>query len=217
MRNWTTTRCMMHPLSHTTCIFRSNSGKVKTNVAILLHNNGAKHMYSGQTREIVSKMPKEPLIPVHVSPDPDGRITLPKHFSDHLPWTESTGGQAWLLLLEAGRYRLLSDEQVQQDPKLEPIRLLILEGTAAVVSDPSSYKDLRAESIVARLIPVAVALHKQSQRWRISLPGELKVFEPPDCNTSNFSVFFSLDGYFEICYTDLLRRAAVVPLSNQQF
>jgi hypothetical protein len=157
-------------------------------------------------------MSDEPLIPVHVSPDPDNRITLPKHFSDRMPWPLNTDGRAWLLLLESGRYRILSDKQVQGDPRLEPIRLLILEGKPVVVSEPTRTKDLKDEAIVARLVPIAVAQHKQSQSWRISLAREMKAFEPPDCNPKNFSVLLSLEGYFEIWYTDVLRRAAFLPL-----
>lgn len=159
-------------------------------------------------------MPNEPLVPVHTSLDPDKRITLPKHVSDRIPWMAGTSVQAWLLLLAPGRYRLLSDEQVQDNPQLESVRLLILEGTVAVVTDPTYAEDLRDAAIVARLVPIAVALHKQSQGWRISWPKELKAFVPPDCDPKAFSVLFSLDGYWEIWYTDVLRRAAI-PLPGE--
>jgi hypothetical protein len=133
-----------------------------------------------------------------------------------VPWAASPNGQAWLLLLECGRYRILSDEQVQNDPKLEAVRLLILEGKPAIVSEPTCAKDLEDGAIVARLVPIAVALHKQSQRWRISLPKELKAFQPPDSNPKNFSVLLSLDGHIEVWYTDVLRRAAFLPLRSQK-
>jgi hypothetical protein len=115
-----------------------------------------------------------------------------------------------LLLLALGRYRLLSDEQVENDPQLEPIRLLILEGKPAVVGEPTQSKDLNDEAIVARLVPVSAAQHKQSQSWRISLPKELlKAFAPPDCGDPKaFSILLSFEGYWEIWYTDVLRRAA---------
>jgi hypothetical protein len=161
-------------------------------------------------------MSNEPLVPTHTPLDPDDRITLPKHFSDRAPWAAGTDGQAWLLLLESGRYRLLSDEQVQGDSQLEPIRLLILEGKPVVASEPTQTKDLRDEAIVARLLPTTVALHKQSQRWRVSLPRGLKAFEPPDCDPKNFSILFSLEGYLEIWYTDVLKRATLLPLRHQQ-
>jgi hypothetical protein len=152
----------------------------------------------------------EPLVPIHRSLDPDDRITLPKHLSDQMSWMAGTNVRAWLLLLAPGRYRLLSDEQVENDPQLEPVRLLILEGKPAVVSEPTYSKDLKEEAIVARLVPIAVAQHKQSQCWRISLPRELlKAFAPPDCGDPKaFSILLSLEGYWEIWYTDVLRRAA---------
>jgi hypothetical protein len=159
-------------------------------------------------------MPSEPLVPVHVSPDPDNRISLPKHFSDRIPWMTGTSVQAWLLLLAPGRYRLLSDEQVQNDSQLEPVRSLILEGKASIASEPTYAKDLKDAAIVARLIPIAAAQHKQSQTWRISFPRELKAFAPPDCNLKAFSVLFSLEGYWEIWYTDVLRRSAI-PLQGE--
>ncbi|HEX7425033.1 MAG TPA: hypothetical protein VF311_14270 [Terriglobales bacterium] len=160
-------------------------------------------------------MPNEPLVPVHTSLDPDNRITLPKHVSDRILWMTGTNVQPWLLLLAPGRYRLLSDEQVQNDPQLEPVRLLILEGKPAVVSEPTYSKDLNDEAIVARLVPIAVAQHKQSQSWRISFPRELlKAFAPPDCGDPKaFSILLSLEGYWEIWYTDVLRKAVYSPLS----
>jgi hypothetical protein len=159
-------------------------------------------------------MPNEPLVPVHTSLDPDNRVTLPKHVSDRILWMTGTNVQAWLLLLAPGRYRLLSDEQVQNDPQLEPVRLLILEGEPAAVSEPTCSKGLNDEAIVARLVPITPAQHKQSQSWRISLPRELlKAFPPPDCaDPKAFSILFSLEGYWEIWYTDVLRRAAYSPL-----
>jgi len=161
----------------------------------------------------------EPLVPVHTSPDPaDNRITLPKHVSDQIPWMTGTNVQAWLLILPPGRYRLLSDEQVQNCPQLEPVRLLILEGKPPVVCEPTYTKDLKDEAMVARLVPIAVAQHKQSQRWRISFPRELlKEFAPTDCGDPKaFSVLLSLEGYWEIWYTDVLRRALAPPWQNQR-
>jgi hypothetical protein len=157
-------------------------------------------------------MSNEPLVPQQIARESDDRITLPKHFSDRVPWAADTGGRAWLLLFESGRYRLLSDDQVQGDPRLDPIRSLLLEGKPTLVSDPSCSKALREEAIVAKLVPVSVALHKASKRWRVSLPRELEALGPPDCDPEKLTVLYSLEGYFEIWYTDVLRRVAFLPL-----
>ena len=56
----------------------------------------------------------------HVTFDPDGnRLQLPKHLSDRLVWlTGSETIAAWIWAVSPGRYRLLSDEQVQLYPAL---------------------------------------------------------------------------------------------------
>jgi hypothetical protein len=158
-------------------------------------------------------MQPESFIPVHTTADAYNRITLPKHFSDRISWLTGTDVQAWLLLLASGRYRLLSDEQVQSDPQLEPVRILIVEGTPAIAAEPSHWQNLKDAAVVARLVPISLTHSKQ--RWRISFPRELKALAPPDCDGKAFSALLSLDGYFEIWYTDVLRRAAI-PLQNEE-
>jgi hypothetical protein len=150
-------------------------------------------------------------VPVCPILDAYNRLTLPKHFSDRIPWIPSTDDRAWLLLLAPGRYRLLSDGQVQSDPRLEPVRLLILGGKAVAVTEPTHTQDLRSAATVARLVPIPIAYSKQC--WRISLPEHLDAFAPPDCDPKAFSVFFSLEGYWEIWCTNLLRRSALLPLA----
>jgi hypothetical protein len=173
---------------------------------------------SGKIREVDEPhMPNELFVPMHTSPDADNRITLPKHICDQIPWMTGTSVRAWVLLLAPGRYRLLSDEQVQNDPQLEPVRMLFLEGTPAVVGEPTYTKDMEDEAVVARLVPITAAQHKQSQSWRISFPrGQLNVFAPPDCGDPKaFSILLSLEGYWEIWYTDVLRRAAFFASVNR--
>ncbi len=155
-------------------------------------------------------MPADLFVPVCPIPDAYNRLTLPKHFSDRIPWIPGTDDRAWLLLLAPGRYRLLSDEQVQSDPRLEPVRLLILEGKTVAVTAPMHTQELSSAAIVARLVPIPVAYSKQC--WRISLPQDLDAFAPPDCNPKAFSVLLSLEGYWEIWCTNLLRRSALLPI-----
>lgn len=116
--------------------------------------------------------------------------------------------QVWLLLLGPGRYRILLDEQVQNDHKLEPIRLLILEGKPTLEAEPSFAIDAEAESIVAKLVPTRME-HPSKKTWRIKFPKDLSVFAPPDCDPSAISILFSLEGYWEIWYTSVLRDAVL--------
>jgi hypothetical protein len=156
----------------------------------------------------------EPLIPAHTSiPESDDRITFPKHLSERILW-EGTDIQVWLLLLSPGRYRILLDEQVQNDHKLEPVRFLILEGKSRLESEPSFAIDAGAESIVAKLIPTRME-HPPKKTWRIKFPRNLKVFAPPDCGPNALSILFSLEGYWEIWYTPVLKAAVMsIPVAT---
>jgi len=156
-------------------------------------------------------MPNDPLVPVHTSINIDNRITLPKHFSDLLPWIMGKEVKAWLFLVESGRHRLLSDGEVQNDPQLEPVRLLILQEKFSIATEPSYAEHLRKAAIVARLVPITINLHQGS--WRIPFPKEFKTLGPTDCNPNALSILFSPEAYVEIWHTDVLRRAACSPLA----
>jgi hypothetical protein len=152
-------------------------------------------------------------IPVHTKADIGNRISVPRHFSEHLPWLNGSRPiRAWLVLLSPGRIRLLSEEQVRSDPQLEPICELLLEGTPAAICEPSSEKPLQRAAVVARLVPVSIAPPATSgPGWRISFPKVFDEFIPPDCKPNAFSILLSIEGYLEIWYTEVLRRAVLVP------
>jgi hypothetical protein len=155
-------------------------------------------------------MPNDPLVPVHISTNIDSRVTLPKPFADRLPWITGKEVDAWWFLLEAGRHRLLSDEQVQSDPQLEPVRLLVLQQTSGATAQPSYTMRLRDAAIVARLVPITAKLHQGS--WRVPFPKEFEALAPTDVNPSVLSILFSPEAYVEIWHTDVLRKAVSLPL-----
>lgn len=155
-------------------------------------------------------MPSDPLVPIHMSINIDNRITLPKHFSDRLTWITGKEVKAWLFLTEPGRHRLLSDEEVRNDPQLEPVCLLILQEKSAIATEPSHAERFTHSAIVARLIPITISAHQGS--WRIPFPKEFKTLAPIDSNPNALSILFSPEGYVEIWHTDVLRKAAYSPL-----
>lgn len=149
-------------------------------------------------------MSTDPLIPEHVQVSVDNRVTLPKRFSEALPWIKGTELQAWLFLVELGRYRLLSEEDVQNDPLLEPVRGLIMQ-EKTIVATGASYAENSADvAMTARLIPITVRFHRGS--WRIPFPEEWSALAPVDSNPRAISFLISPKGFLEIWYTDLLRR-----------
>jgi hypothetical protein len=158
-------------------------------------------------------MTTDPYVPAHVVADEYDRITVPLYLSRCLHWMQGADSfSAWLLLIAAGRYRLLSDEEVAGHPQLEPIRSIILEGKPPVASEPTSANSSSEASKAARLVPAKIAPFKTG--WRISFPEALRVFCPRDCDPRAFSILISLQGYLELWYTDVLRREASLPLDS---
>jgi hypothetical protein len=58
--------------------------------------------------------------------------------------------------------------------------------------------------MIARLIPISIELHRGS--WRALLTEELAALAPPDVNPRDLSILMP-EGYLEIWYRDVLRRA----------
>jgi hypothetical protein len=143
----------------------------------------------------------------HVTRDLDGnRIPLPKHLSDRLAWLSGSETiSAWLWTISPGRYRLLSDEQAQVDPKLEFLRSLILNEESIPPFDATSAKSPEDAALVAMLIPIQIKPSKLY--WRISFPSELDEFIPPGCEKNKFSILLSPERHLEIWYTTILRNA----------
>jgi hypothetical protein len=139
------------------------------------------------------------------------RLALPKQLSSRIPWL--SGDQplkAWLVLISAGRYRLLSDDQVGENPHFESLRSLIMGTSAGGASDPAIAQEDARSALTARLLSVVVSPPKPA--WRVSLPKAIKIFEPPNCDTNDFTILLAADGHWEIWYTDVLRAAAFLPL-----
>ena len=148
------------------------------------------------------------LKPAHLKLDIGNRITLPKYISDRISWlNEGSESEAWLWVVEEGRYRLLSNADVDSDPQLHSIRALIRPDGRIERVIATRVVEANRTALIARLIPVDVKKHGSS--CRIPIPKDVEIFAPPTCNLKSFSVLLSPEGYWEIWYTDLLRKAAL--------
>jgi hypothetical protein len=133
----------------------------------------------------------------------DDRFTLPKHFCGRLSWIAEKNVEAWLYVLEPGRYRLLSDLEVEGDPQLEPLRTLVLQDQNMAPGKASATHSPQRGASIARLIPVTVENHKGS--WRMPWPEEAAALCPDNCNPRTLA-FLMPHGYLEIWYADFLRK-----------
>jgi hypothetical protein len=137
----------------------------------------------------------------------DGRITLPQAYCDKLPWVR--GEQAlivWLLMLLPGRFRLLSDAAVLNEPKLAAVRAAIVNGPTeaevpAIVFDPNEQA-----SLVGRLIPTTLSPPRPS--WRLVIP---KPIIPSETQHRTSVILFSL-GFVEIWFLETYNAALARPL-----
>jgi hypothetical protein len=142
----------------------------------------------------------------HVTFDPDGnRLQLPKHLSDRLVWlTGSETIAAWIWAVSPGRYRLLSDEQVQLESNLDILRSIIVTQQLTPSAGPTVAKNNNEAAVVATLIPTQLKF--QRSYWRLSFPDVLEEFIPLGCDEKKLSFLVSIEGYLEIWYTHTLRE-----------
>lgn len=158
-------------------------------------------------------MERLPLVKSTSIPLADDRVSIPKTLSDRLKWIQGDEVQAWLYLLEPGRYRLLSDGDVQSDPQLDPVRLIINQEMTTQRNSATYAERSTDAAIVARLFPVTMKFHAGG--WRFPFAEECRVLAPADCNPRAISFVFSPEGFLEIWYTDVLRKA-LTPLWQRQ-
>jgi hypothetical protein len=111
----------------------------------------------------------------------------------------------WLLMLQPGRFRLLSDEEAAADGELGLIRSLIVDGPRPPDSSPAIFEPAERAARLGRLIPTTLSPSSTSG-WRLSVPKNIASKEDP------FVLLFS-SGRLEIWLSAAYTAALEVPLS----
>lgn len=137
-----------------------------------------------------------------------GRIRLPHDLVQRLPWLIGSGNlEAWLLVLEPGRYRLLSPEQVQMSSQLRSLLELNTEiGSVDASVDPIDAETAEAAAMRTRLWPTTLNPHSGGA-WRLTLPTHL----PPILKNGVIVYVLSSDGYVEVWSAECWIRATAHP------
>jgi hypothetical protein len=146
-----------------------------------------------------------PLTPAHTTADFANRIALTKDFADFLQLDARETGTLWLYLVQPGRFRILFEDQVNADSQLESIRALLVQGRAFDAKEASEAESLARAAMVVKLLPASIS--PPPPRWRISFPKGFDPFVPKECDPKAFSILLSPEGYVEVWYTDVLRKA----------
>jgi hypothetical protein len=159
---------------------------------------------------------KERLVPKRFSitaSSTDLRIKLPSEFAGLISWLSdmkssknTEPSSAWLLLLERGHYRLLSDGQVLANERLNELRELLIRSAIAedAEEDAAAAEPAEVAASVFRLLPTHVTY---DQSWRLSVPDVFWHFKPAESLPRDFIISVSPEGFIEIWYTDVARRA----------
>jgi hypothetical protein len=137
-----------------------------------------------------------------------GRIAIPARFSKRILWLreDEKALTVWLLMLHPGRFRLLSDPEVQADVEIASIRSLIVDGPAKPEIPPTVFEPPERAARTGRLIQTNLSL-TSSSGWRLSIPKLLALKE------ETFVLLFSL-GRLEIWLLEVYSAALVPPLST---
>jgi hypothetical protein len=141
-------------------------------------------------------MGKDWFTPEMVSADAGRRIVIPKQYCEKISWVRGEQNlHVWLLSLVPGRFRLLSNPDIDQDTKLREVRTLIEDGPSDHTSLATEFDSSERAALVGRLIPTILSPHPPS--WRLTLPEHII----PDKKQRTFVLMFSL-GYAELWFLD---------------
>jgi hypothetical protein len=137
----------------------------------------------------------------------DRRISIPAAFCEKISWLLASEAKlCWLLMIVPGRFRILSDPAVEQDPKLGQVRSLLLDGPSEAVEATTHEASERA-AVVGRLVPIILTGPNPS--WRFVVPRHL--LSGPQ--RQSFVFMFSL-GHLELWLREVYVAAQKPPLDS---
>jgi hypothetical protein len=150
-------------------------------------------------------MAEEFFAPEFVQSGKDRRIAIPQRHCRRISWVAGGGKsvRGWLLVLVPGRFRLLSDSDVERDKRLSDVRSLVLGGPTEVGASPVEFESDAKAAVIGRLVPVFI-----DPTSRIVIPREIL---PNERERWTFVLLFSL-GYLEIWLVDVYNAALACPV-----
>jgi hypothetical protein len=144
--------------------------------------------------------------------DKSGRVVIPQPFCDKVGWI--TGGspiEAWLLMGEMGRLRLLSQEEVSGDPEIASIRSQISATADETKGGVLDFEDAPLVALAVRLVDTL--LSPPPPGWRLTLPKVL--LDILQISRAESQVVMTMSkGYIELWTTEVWNAAVSTPLDQ---
>jgi len=138
-----------------------------------------------------------------------GRARIPPHFADRLNWLAGKEPIAvWLLVVEPGRYRLLTAAHFEGSQEL---RRLLSEPDGSHLLAAHEAESATFASLTARLMPTTVAAPPPG--WRIHIPREFFFLLTPGADKENVFLLFS-GQYLELWFPEVLIQSLRTPLDQ---
>jgi len=144
--------------------------------------------------------------------DQDGRVTIPQQFCRAVSWLAGTTAlKAWLLLPRSGQHRLLSQEDVANNPQLEELRVHIQQQESQTTRDPLAVSDEQT-TLPSRFFEVELSWSAKNG-WRLTLPSITISLWGIERGKDSVAVLLS-GGYIEIWSLNAVALTYDVPLSE---
>jgi bifunctional DNA-binding transcriptional regulator/antitoxin component of YhaV-PrlF toxin-antitoxin module len=143
--------------------------------------------------------------------DRDGRITIPAAVVRSAGWLRGDVPlQAWLIIGNSGRCRVLPPAQLENDELAIRLRTAA-DATTALAEAATRFEDEAVESLAFRLVPLE--LFPPGPGWRFLLPKWLALIMGVESKERSVALLH-LHGYIEIWNLELLRASLDKPISD---
>jgi hypothetical protein len=140
------------------------------------------------------------------------RIPLPARFTEITQFVGNDPISCWLLVVTAGRYRLVLKPTSLLPPVTSLMRILRKREDLGVAGDLLDGTESNEQAgIRARLIPTVVS--PLGTTWRVIIPKEATMLVPGSEDRS-FVFVLAIAGFIEFWFPETLRRAVSVPIAE---
>jgi hypothetical protein len=140
------------------------------------------------------------------------RVVIPQAIGQRAGWV--AGDQplnAWILLGDCGRCRLMSAPQVEADTSLQSLRARIALEVDERTPNPVEFQDKVSLALALRLLPVQVT--PPPPAWRLALPRPIAAIMGIRPGESDVALLF-FHGHIELWTIETLRSAVATPLTD---
>jgi hypothetical protein len=134
------------------------------------------------------------------------RVRLPQPLCTRVGWIAGEQPiEAWLLVANAGRCRLLSEAEFNENADLRLLRARIVSETTALSTRSLEFRDEVSVALAQRLLAIQITPHETSG-WRFTLPRVLAAIMRVSPKQSDLAALF-VQEHIEIWTIDALTSA----------